>query len=196
MVSVGLGIAIAFFGGVAVGETTLAPKGMGVSVRDPNNQRYYSSVHSLECGGKHIVASTHCVSVEEGPGVFCYTQDISFIDLSSKSSSTLKYDHPWRDGTQNSISDISCRSARSRKFVLVASTNFGNCRTCEWYDVYTPDGKYVGTNRDAAKDDLKRDNPSRLSAIEEALDRALFRGSNETDSDSVEISRVPIDFRK
>lgn len=107
-------------------------------------QPQFVTVSNLTCGEKKIVIQTTCI--EKEPDLpYCPIQTISFSN--SKNSQAVAFKHQFNGGNQPFIVGAECHVRGSKVFVLLRNTNFGNCQVCEWTDVFSAEGKYLGSNK-------------------------------------------------
>lgn len=98
---------------------------------------------NLMCGGQKIIIQTTCVEME--PDLpYCPVQNVKFS--SPKHSKIVTFKHEFNDGNQPFIVGAECHVKNSTAFILLRNTNFGNCQVCEWTDVFSAEGKYLGSN--------------------------------------------------
>jgi hypothetical protein len=98
---------------------------------------------NLICADQKIVIQTTCM--EKEPDLpYCPVQTVSFS--SPKNSKIVAFRHEFNGGNQPFIVGAECHVKNSTSFVLLRNTNFGNCQVCEWTDVFSAEGKYLGSN--------------------------------------------------
>lgn len=121
-------------------------------IEDPTDKAYYAKYDSLACGAAHVSVVTLCYGGGNGPVPFCFDQTIDITVPTTHSSHGVHYAHPWRNGEPQAVVDLSCMVDGGFHYVVAESTNFGNCGSCEWRDVYTLKGDYLGSDGDPGRD--------------------------------------------
>jgi len=106
----------------------------------------YVNVNTLKCEAFDVVIETYCeVDVDDFP--VCGSQRVVFSDGKNKKTSEVIYKYNFDTGIQQLIVEASCNKlANNDLYVVLRSTTFGNCDTCEWIDVFTLKGKYIGSS--------------------------------------------------
>lgn len=115
---------------------------------------------AAQCADRKIELKGACFKQEGIPGLSCTTQRLSISDVSTGrelASQTFK-PAPLQKGDaypiiSERLSDVSCKeTAAKEKFIVIMMSNGGNCDQCEWQQLYTWDGKVLGSSIDAKKD--------------------------------------------
>lgn len=103
----------------------------------------YTNVNTISCGSTITVATTCFEKMEALP--FCHNQTVVLFNPSNEKSFGLSYNYTFNDGNQEFIANITCYTHNKERFIVITNTNFGNCRTCEWFDFYSSNGNYLGS---------------------------------------------------
>jgi hypothetical protein len=135
----------------------------------------------LRCDVADILVTTSCV-----PGVspYCFNQDVSLVNRSTRAAATVSYPHPFRNGKEGFVTNLLCLKAASDFYVMVESSNFENCLSCAWWDVFSNQGKYLGSTKGAINDGTFT--PKKLPV---PLTQLLF---NATKTEVIEVSGLHI----
>jgi hypothetical protein len=128
---------ITFFA-TATLSATAAP-----SINATNKSGTWTDNRTIACGKVQVTVRTSCQEYE--PDLpYCPSQIIRFVSPNSSKSST--YIYTMDNGTQDYIAQVQCFSYQGAHYVVASATNFGNCLGCEWDDVYTSAGEYLGSS--------------------------------------------------
>jgi len=91
------------------------------------------------------------------------------------------------------VAEISCiTDSKGGTYIVLGKTNYGNCKACEWVDVFTDTGLYVGSSDGMYATDFKR---QRLSNVTE---NSICNASGQDDSNSsskISITRSRWEFK-
>ena len=96
------------------------------------------------CGVNDIIITTSCVERELNLP-YCFNQNITFIEHDGDIISNVNYNYLFSDGNQQFIAQASCQSNGDQLYLMLLNTNFGNCKICEWIDVFASNGDYIGS---------------------------------------------------
>jgi hypothetical protein len=104
---------------------------------------------SLQCGTTTFKLKTDFEVIDEETG-HVVSQLLAFEKVGSPSREFLfKYKHAAQAGPDDSmITKASCVDLGNLKVIALESTDFGNCRGCEWADYFTQEGAYRGSTRE------------------------------------------------
>lgn len=106
----------------------------------------YSTVSALDCGNTKIQVRTYCEQLANGsPG--CFLQKATFANSSRGSTFEQLYLYERYKEDLSLISEISCVRRKDGVGVVLASTNLGNCKICEWEDYFDTSGRLLGSTR-------------------------------------------------
>lgn len=115
---------------------------------------------AMQCADRKIELKGECFKQEGIAGLSCTRQRLSISDAATGrelGSHTFKA-APLQAGEDypvvaERLGEASCTEAPGgEKFILVMMSNGGNCEQCEWQQLYTWDGKMLGSSLDARKD--------------------------------------------
>jgi hypothetical protein len=117
---------------------------------------------SMQCADRKITVEATCFQYA-GSIMACTRQSIRFFGADGKplgarvfAAKSLKgADYPV---IPEQFGELSCVETKTKeKFVVATMDNGGNCDQCEWNDVYSLDGTFVGSTLDKKKrsDSLK-----------------------------------------
>ena len=106
----------------------------------------YSTVSALDCGNTKIQVRTYCEQLANGaPG--CFLQKATFANSSNGSTFGQLFLYERYKKDLSLISTILCVQKKNGVGVVLASTNLGNCKVCEWEDYFDTSGKLLGSTR-------------------------------------------------
>ena len=139
-----------------------------------------SKANALVCGGSEVLIQTACSASSDGAPPHC-TQKLTFKKSDARKGPSINYvPKPAKNRDESVVTQVSCNSIGRDFYVIAHSSNFGNCPTCEWMDVYTMHGRLMGSTPSVTRSlQLPR---KRLS---KNLER-LLDGSQESNSISVD----------
>lgn len=108
----------------------------------------------LSCGARVASLEAECFPAM-GKILACTKQSLSFsVPAGGKRLNTRVFKpdtaHPAFDypSVEEKFGELSCvETAARQEYVVAEMYNGGNCESCEWFDVYTPDGVLVGSTR-------------------------------------------------
>jgi hypothetical protein len=104
-----------------------------------------SKANRLACGEAEIVVQTACSVSSDGAPPLC-TQKLTFKKSDAREGHAINYaPKPAKNRDEPFVTQVSCHSIGKDFYVIAHSSNFGNCSTCEWMDVYTPHGWLMGS---------------------------------------------------
>lgn len=105
----------------------------------------FSNINVLNCDRTKVVITTTCGNGKE---LYCFNQNVAFIiETEQESYRQIHYDHPYRNGSEPFIYGAACAKFKQKYYVVLDSTDYNNCRDCEWSDVFTSAGQYVWSTR-------------------------------------------------
>jgi hypothetical protein len=114
---------------------------------------------ALQCEGRKVELQADCFSYIDEV-LACTRQKLSFSDASGKKLNVRAYKAaPKEEGddypiVEEKVSALTCvETGAKEKFVVATMRTGGNCKSCEWHDVYTVDGVLAGSDRDRKKKD-------------------------------------------
>ncbi len=125
---------------------------------------------NLQCAGRQINVTATCMDLDDSGKLSCTAQRFAVSDSIEGKELHARVFEPGKASDNNvgtidaEYHEISCVTAKSSEKYIVAYMNRaggGNCKECEWVDVYTWDGELLG-NEDKAVD------VSKIPAIKEA----------------------------
>ena len=125
---------------------------------------------NLQCAGRQIHLTATCMDILDTGTLSCTDQRIAVSDSIDGKQLHERVFQIGKEGDDHvgtvdgEIHEISCVTTKSNEKYIVAYMNRadrGNCKECEWVDVYTWDGELLG-NEDKAAD------VSKIPAIKEA----------------------------
>jgi len=100
------------------------------------------AVNDLICSDQKVLIQTTCQ--EKEPDLpYCPVQSVTFSDV--KQSQAFTFKHAFNSGNQPFIVGAECHVRNGAAFVLLRNTNFGNCQICEWTDIFSANGRYLGS---------------------------------------------------
>ena len=106
----------------------------------------FTRIQHLPCGKTDVVITTSCIYRNNGDDVYCFNQNISFLKRNGDILRNANYNAPFLDENQPFVAGLSCIPAKGKFYLLAESANFGNCDGCEWNDLFTEEGIYLGSN--------------------------------------------------
>lgn len=115
---------------------------------------------AMQCADRKIELKGECFQQDGIAGLSCTKQRLSIIDVASgrELGSQAFKPAPLEPGEAypviaERLSDVTCAETPAKeKFIMIMMSNGGNCAQCEWQQVYTWDGKVLGSSLDAKKD--------------------------------------------
>lgn len=99
-------------------------------------------VRGITCGGGYVIVMSVCGYLYEDTAR-CFYQDVIF---SSGGKVNNKYSFTYGGEFDGQIVSVSC-FRRGSDLVVLGSGNYGNCDACEWEDVFSEYGVYIGSTR-------------------------------------------------
>lgn len=113
---------------------------------------------TLQCEGRKVELQADCFSYIDEV-LACTRQKLTFSDAAtSKKLNAHSYKAaPKEEGddypiVEEKVSSLTCvTTGNQEKFVVASMRTGGNCKSCEWHDVYTIDGVLAGSDRDRKK---------------------------------------------
>lgn len=115
---------------------------------------------AMQCADRKIELKAECFKLDEVAGLSCTKQRLSISDASTGQelgSQTFK-PVPQKAGEPypliaERLSDASCvETPTKEKFIVIMMSTGGNCAQCEWQQLYTWDGKVLGSSLNAKQD--------------------------------------------
>ncbi|KQV45294.1 hypothetical protein ASD07_17380 [Duganella sp. Root336D2] len=130
---------------------------------------------AMQCAERKIELKGECFQQDGIAGLSCTKQSLSISDIATGRELGSQVFKPaaLQPGEAypviaERLSEVTCAETPSReKFIVIMMSNGGNCAQCEWQQVYSWDGKVLGSSLDARK------NP----AIKAALKGATGKGA-------------------
>ena len=139
---------------------------------------------STVCDDRKIVIEASCLDLYGPRMLACTSQSIKvFEDGTGKLLGTKNFEPVKGDSApaviDEKIGEMTCVKAKTgEKFIVTNMSNGGNCEECEWHELYSWDGAYLGSDRDRKVKNAAL--KAALDAIdEEDVDNTL--GSDEMD---------------
>ena len=119
------------------------------NAQDALERKFLVTKAVIRCGATDILVTTSCV-----PGVspYCFSQEISLVNRTTRTAATVSYPHPFRNGKEGFVTNLLCLKAGNDFYVMVESSNFSNCLSCAWWDVFSNQGKYLGSTKGEVND--------------------------------------------
>ena len=141
-----------------------------------------SNANVLVCGGSEVLVQTACSARSGGTPPHC-TQKLTFKKTDTRDGPAINYVPKLeKNSDEPFVNQLSCNSIGRDFYVIAHSTNFGNCSTCEWMDVYTTRGRLIGSTQSATRS---------LQLPRKKLSKELERLLNDSQEDkSISIDRV------
>ena len=117
---------------------------------------------SMQCADRKITVEATCFQYA-GSIMACTRQSIRFFGADGKPLGARVFPAKSLKGADYPVipeqfGELSCVETKTKeKFVVATMDNGGNCDQCEWNDVYSLDGTFVGSTLDKKKrsDSLK-----------------------------------------
>ena len=104
-----------------------------------------SKANALVCGGSEVLIQTACSVSSDGAPPHC-TQKLTFKKSDVREGPSINYvPESAKNRDEPFVTQVSCNSIGRDFYVIAHSSNFGNCSTCEWMDVYTAHGRLMGS---------------------------------------------------
>jgi len=128
---------------------------------------------ALQCVDRKIELKAGCYKEDGYPGLSCTSQRLSISDSASgREVGGQSYKPaPLQTGdaypiVAEKVSEVICAETPAKqKVIVVKISSGGNCAQCEWADVYSWDGAFIGSDRD------KKKNPVAGDAVKTAFDQ-------------------------
>jgi hypothetical protein len=117
----------------------------------------------LNCGEHRISISISCVDVEDVP--FCPNESIRFTHKKTYKTRFIDFNFAFMDGNPPYLASATCVSRKARKYLVLQNANSGNCMGCEWADVYSEAGAYLGSTSGIYKNRFYKYKPLDRSAL-------------------------------
>src|SRR5450830_921228 len=114
----------------------------GAAPKPQETSEHWESRTAIDCGATHVELRTFCEDKEEDLP-YCPVQQATFS--SPGHSRTVRNAYQFNEGAQQFIVGIACYKDARGQVVVMSKTNFANCTICEWSDLYTADGAYLGS---------------------------------------------------
>jgi hypothetical protein len=140
------------------------------NAQDAREEKFVVTKAVLKCDVIDILVMTSCIPHEVA---YCFRQDVSFVGRGANAATTISYPHPFRKGNEAFVTNVLCLAADRNFYVMLESTNFDNCLTCTWWDVFTHQGKYLGSTQG-----IIQDGSFASKKLPPALARLLFKASD------------------
>jgi hypothetical protein len=111
----------------------------------------------LVCQGVRVTIKTHCAGSTAQPYPSCESEELSFRNPKTGKTKVLTGAGVWiRTGkTQAKVLDglatgWTCARGSKGWYLVVRYDNGGNCKQCDWHEIYTPQAKWLtrGTRAD------------------------------------------------
>ena len=121
-----------------------------------NNKKYvYYDHHSIiKCLNFNVSLSSYCVTLKGSKNApFCFSQVVNFVNETNYTAKSELYEHLYRGGEPDFIAKMECISDKSKSLIILRGTNFANCSVCEWIDVFSVEGDYIGSSSKIYKDE-------------------------------------------
>lgn len=136
---------------------------------------------AMQCADRKIELKADCFKQEGIPGLSCTRQRLSIIDAGTgrELGSQTFQPAPLQKGDaypliSEQLGEVSCKETPAKeKFIVIMMSNGGNCDQCEWQQLYTWDGKVLGSSNDAKKDPASS---AALKGIENKKSKSLGSG--------------------
>lgn len=98
----------------------------------------------LNCGEHRIAITLSCTEpADDEP--FCPAESFAFINKTTLKARFLNFNFSDMGGAPPVTHHVSCVLKNSMHFMIVKKHNTANCMGCEWSDVYSEVGKYIGS---------------------------------------------------
>lgn len=98
----------------------------------------------LACGQSRVSIKTMCSTNADGAPPRCH-QELTFKAESGTRRSAKYRPRPTRISDEPFVNRLSCKRVHDNFYVVAYSGNFSNCAICEWMDVYSTNGKLLGS---------------------------------------------------
>lgn len=109
----------------------------------------------LVCKGRTVALEAQCFPAM-GRMLVCNQQSLNFSNAAEGKKLGARvftpdeendaFDYP---AIEEKVGRLACvETAAKETYVVARMYNGGSCQSCEWFDVYTSDGKLIGSNRD------------------------------------------------
>jgi hypothetical protein len=140
------------------------------NAQDARERKFVVTKAVLKCDVIDILVMTTCIPNEVA---YCFRQDVSFVGRGANAATTISYPHPFRKGNEAFVTNALCMAADKGFYVMLESTNFDNCLTCTWWDVFTHQGQYLGSTQG-----IIQDGSFAAKKLPATLARLLFKASD------------------
>ena len=117
---------------------------------DAGIQSSFSREDVLTCGDTVILARTTCSSTSDGAPPRC-TQRLVFRPESGAERSVGYVPGLTRHGGEPFLNQLSCNRVGESFYAIASIGNFSNCANCEWIDVFSRQGRLVGSTPSIAR---------------------------------------------
>jgi hypothetical protein len=105
--------------------------------------KVWSSQLVLRCDEHKITLTSTCMDEQVDGLPLCPNQRMVVEGASTRKH--IEYTYTINGADQEFITEAECFKKDDQAFLVLTATNFGNCAGCEWEDVFSPDGTYLGS---------------------------------------------------
>lgn len=99
----------------------------------------------LSCGKDRLEIVTTC-SIGDDSDAHCFKKTITFGNANADSIVVRQLSYVGLKNTPEMVVSAMCVSAENHDFIVLANTNFTNCKEgCEWSDYFGSNGRYLGS---------------------------------------------------
>ncbi len=133
------------------------------SVFASEKAKLFHKTASLQCLDRKVELQADCFDGDY-MYMFCTSQSLNFTDgATGKKINSHVFKAAQKKANEDypvvadQVDAVNCvKTPANEKYIVTMLSNGGNCEKCEWQEIYSWDGSYVGSNRDKNKpDELK-----------------------------------------
>jgi len=108
-----------------------------------SGNKTWSNQLVITCDKHKVTLTTSCLEEQVDGLPVCPVQKIDVEGPGTHKS--IEYKHTINGGDQEFIAGAECFKKDDQAYLVLTATNFGNCAGCEWEDVFSPNGTYIGS---------------------------------------------------
>ncbi len=113
---------------------------------------------TMECSDRKVVLEATCLDVAGPNMLHCTAQTLVVSDndsgkaLNTRTFTAVKGEGDGPAIVEEKVGEMSCVTTKTgAKYIVTNMFNGGNCAACEWNEVYSWDGAFLGSDRDKTK---------------------------------------------
>ncbi len=132
---------------------------------------------TMECSDRKVVLEATCLDVSGPQMLHCTKQSIVVSEtesgkvLNTRNFTPVKGNGAVPDIIDEKVGEMTCvTTGAGAKYIVTNMFNGGNCDSCEWNEVYSWDGAFLGSDRDKKKK-VKAVDDAVAAIVEKDVDR-------------------------